>query len=487
MNEFSLRLPGVIFNVCSIGMIYTLGRCLFDRKVALLSAFLLAFSIWEIELSRYGRMYTLFQFFVLLSIFCFYKGFMIGEKMYRLLTPVVFVVTFSIHAIGLSLLTLFLVPICVNGYKIMKKWALAIYASITFSGLLLYHWGMDRLASDLSRISLSNQDVSEGFRGIDWVLSSVKGTFSLPHIGLFKYLYFNDPEFFMILYSLMALFVLRLGYKACRNGEQFWKAAVVIVIILCASVYQFTLALVGLYVYLFFFQEDLRHFSRSSLRIVAATIFLLFTFWVLYSLNNPKAFAIASFSDTFFGFPNIYQYFARWYIEGFPILLTVVMIGVVYIFREYGHDRKQTSYSFVLLALPLLILFPAFFYSPWYGSRYTFHLYPILIVIFSFVIVKMSLYLMGALKFRTQMTLGPNYFKTVVASGGMVLLAGCLSQDINPAEVLAVSGRSYQSIKDPIKSSINWAPYADFHQDHMTPSKYVKEHLGVDDAIPRSI
>ena len=159
------------------------------------------------------------------------------------------------------------------------------------------------------------------------------------------------------------------------------------------------------------------------------------------------------------------------------------MIGMVYIFREYHRNSKQTSYPFVLLSLPLLILFPAFFHSPWYGSRYTFHLYPMLIVIFSFVIVKISLYLMGALNFQAQIARWPNYLKTVVASGGMVLLAGCLSQDVNPAEVLAVSGKSYQSSKDPIKSSINWGPYADFHQDYVTPATYVKEHLGFGDTI----
>ena len=302
MNEFSLRLPGVIFNVCSIGMIYALGKCLFDKKVALLSAFLLAFSVWEIELSQYGRMYTLFQFFFLLSILCFYKGFMIGEKMYRVLTSVTFIVTFSIHAIGLSLLTLFLVPLCSKGYNVMKKWALFIYMGLTFIGMLLYHWGIDRLASYLSRISPNHSDSTEKHSVIDWLLSSVKETFSLPHIGLLKYLYTYDFVIFVILFSLIALLVFWFAYKAFCDWARLGEFGVTIAIILSASIYQFTLVLIGLYVYLFFFYDKLKTSWDSSLKMIVATLIVLFGFWSVYALNALDTVITTSLFDVFLVF-----------------------------------------------------------------------------------------------------------------------------------------------------------------------------------------
>ena len=483
MNEFSLRLPGVIVNIFSIGMIYAVGKCLFDRKVALLAAFLLTFSVWEIELSRYGRMYTLFQFFVLLSMFCFYKGFIIDQKNFRLLTPVVFVVTFSIHSIGLSLLTLFLVPLCMFGYKITKKWTVVSYMIVTFIGMVLYHLGIGRLSRNLSQISVTNQSSSEGIGGIAWVLQSVKSTFSLPHIGLLKYQIFQNLEVFLILYGLVMVFVLWLGYKGWNDRTHFGKFVVEVAIVVSASLYQFTLALLVLYVYLFFFYQDAKPFLDSSLKRIVATLILLFGFWSMYSFYVPSAVFIVSISDVFWGFPNVNQFFVQWYAEGFTLLLTVVLIGMTYIFREYRQDRQRSSFPFILLSLPLMILFPSFFYTPWYGSRYTFHLYPILIVIFSFVIVQFGLYLMRILERQSQSARWPSYLKAGVFSGSVVLLAGCLSQDVSPAEVLAVSDRSYLSSKDPIKSSVNWGPYAAFHQDHVTPAHYVKEHLSNGDVI----
>ena len=366
----------------------------------------------------------------------------------------------------------------------IKKWVLFIYMGIAFIGVLLYRRGMGRLASDLSRISSNIRDFSEKSSFFDSLLSGVKDTFSLPHIGLLKYLYTYDLVIFVILYSLIALLVFWFAYKAFCDWTRLGEFALAIAIILSASVYQFTLALIGLYVYLlFFFQEDLRHFSRSSLRTVAATLFLLFAFWVMYGLNNPNAFVAASFSDTFFGFPNFYRYFARWYVEGFPVLSIIALIGLLYMFREYIHDSRETSYTFFLLALPLLILFPAFFHSPWYGSRYTFHIYPMLIIIFSFVIVKFGSYVAKRLTNQFLEARWPDNLKKVAASGTVVLLAGWLSQDISPAELLAMSSRTYQSTKDPIKSSINWTPYADFHQDYLTPAIYVKGRLDFGDTI----
>jgi 4-amino-4-deoxy-L-arabinose transferase-like glycosyltransferase len=79
LNEFSLRLPGVLFNLASIPMIYLFARSLFNAKVGLLSAFLFTFSVWEIEVSRYARVYSAFQFLYIMSLFIFYKGFIKGR------------------------------------------------------------------------------------------------------------------------------------------------------------------------------------------------------------------------------------------------------------------------------------------------------------------------------------------------------------------------------------------------------------------------
>jgi mannosyltransferase len=73
-SEFYLRLPSVIFSVATIPLVYRLGKDLFDSRVGLLSAFLLAFSPTIYWFAQEARMYTLFMFLSLLSLSFFYNS-----------------------------------------------------------------------------------------------------------------------------------------------------------------------------------------------------------------------------------------------------------------------------------------------------------------------------------------------------------------------------------------------------------------------------
>ena len=73
-SEFILRLPSVIFSVFSIPLVYILGKDFFNHRVGLLSAFLLAISPVVIARAQEARMYPLFVFLSLLSLFFFYRA-----------------------------------------------------------------------------------------------------------------------------------------------------------------------------------------------------------------------------------------------------------------------------------------------------------------------------------------------------------------------------------------------------------------------------
>lgn len=73
-NEFILRLPSAIFGILTILLIYQIGKLFFGTKEGLISAFLLSISTFHIHYSQEARMYTLFTFLSLLSLFFFYKA-----------------------------------------------------------------------------------------------------------------------------------------------------------------------------------------------------------------------------------------------------------------------------------------------------------------------------------------------------------------------------------------------------------------------------
>ena len=72
-SEFSIRFPSVIFGLLSILVLYYLTSSLFNKRIALLSALILAVNPFHIYLSQQARMYSLFTLFSLLSLFYFFK------------------------------------------------------------------------------------------------------------------------------------------------------------------------------------------------------------------------------------------------------------------------------------------------------------------------------------------------------------------------------------------------------------------------------
>jgi hypothetical protein len=75
VSEASTRLPAALFGILSILMAYALAAKLFDRRTALMTAFLTAFCHFEVGWSRTAKMYTMLQFFSLLAVYAFARGF----------------------------------------------------------------------------------------------------------------------------------------------------------------------------------------------------------------------------------------------------------------------------------------------------------------------------------------------------------------------------------------------------------------------------
>lgn len=79
VNETTSRLPSAFFGIGCILLAYLLGSQLGGRQVGLMSAFLVAFSHFEVGWSRVSRMYTLLQLMTLIASYAFLKGFESGK------------------------------------------------------------------------------------------------------------------------------------------------------------------------------------------------------------------------------------------------------------------------------------------------------------------------------------------------------------------------------------------------------------------------
>src|SRR5271156_5740022 len=84
-SEFFVRSLSVLFSVASIPVIYLLGRRLFDLRVGLVAAALLALNAYHVQYSQDARSYSLMVFLCLLSSLYFLKCLDIPSRRNRII------------------------------------------------------------------------------------------------------------------------------------------------------------------------------------------------------------------------------------------------------------------------------------------------------------------------------------------------------------------------------------------------------------------
>src|SRR5208283_3996683 len=80
VNEASLRLFPAIFGVLGIWLIYLITKKWFDEKIAIIVAFLMTISTFDLSNSQDGRMYMIIIFCSLAGFYCLYQSFYSEKK-----------------------------------------------------------------------------------------------------------------------------------------------------------------------------------------------------------------------------------------------------------------------------------------------------------------------------------------------------------------------------------------------------------------------
>ena len=162
-NAFSLRLLAAVAGIVLIPVIYLLAKKMFNKHVALLSAFFISFSYWQIAWSRQARWYTLLTLFFWLSLYFFYSA--LYDRSHRqkkaLLSAFFTLLAISTHPLGLLLPVIELVWLTIdrNILIILKNKFLNLATPHKTAVLLLsvaiFIWLSVKAMSLLSVISLS--------------------------------------------------------------------------------------------------------------------------------------------------------------------------------------------------------------------------------------------------------------------------------------------------------------------------------------------
>ena len=156
-------------------------------------------------------------------------------------------------------------------------------------------------------------------------------------------------------------------------------------------------------------------------------------------------------------------------------MTAVFMLGCVLLLTSLFSNPRRIEPVFILGVIFIPALMTSFFVT-YHESRYIFHLYPLIVIVFSMVSIKSISYILNMLPLK------PSPSKAL-ATAILILAIFFVSQDANPLHAWDVGKRTYRSARDPIRSVISWKPYAGFHQDHQSPSLFVNDHLSMGDKI----
>jgi len=186
-TEFAFRITSVVFGVSTILLAYFAGKEIANKFVGFLAAFLITFSTWYIQFSREARYFAALQFFFLLSLLFFYKGFVREQKPFRILTIIFFILTPLIHGIGFTLLLAFFILLFLYGRNFFKVKILVPFVIIVIFDALqiinqVFFWNVGR----------SFYSSGNGLRSL------VDAYFRIPDPYYFKILNVMFPRMFVI-------------------------------------------------------------------------------------------------------------------------------------------------------------------------------------------------------------------------------------------------------------------------------------------------
>ena len=125
-SEFSVRFLSAIFGIASILLMYLVGKEIFDKKVGLISALLMATAMLQIVYSQEARPFAIFGFLALLSTYFFVRYLKSDKNLFLFEYVVTIILSFYINYMALFLLV-FHGAVFLFCYKNrIKKWLLSL-------------------------------------------------------------------------------------------------------------------------------------------------------------------------------------------------------------------------------------------------------------------------------------------------------------------------------------------------------------------------
>ncbi|MBI2870626.1 MAG: glycosyltransferase family 39 protein [Candidatus Omnitrophica bacterium] len=470
LNEFALRFPGVLFGAAVIPAIYLLGRDLFGRGAGILAAAVLAFSVMEIDMSRFARVYTMLQFVYVLGLWSFYRGFMKGEKRFQLPAHALAVLAVLLHQIGLFLVLAYFIPLFIKGYQVAGRAKLAMTGvAIAVGGKLL---GSVEHALSYGRV------LEHSAQGGAGGLAGKFSTLFVPiRLDLFDPLMNSGGLLTLVFIALSALAGIYL--VACGIRTRQWGIAISLFIVLIFSILQqlglTVLVLAGLMLMTW---RDPKLHSPWAYQAALSIIAGYGAFWFSYGVASPQWYEATrmaaepqpalwvKLASLIGHYPRVGERFLFPYLKAWPVI-TVVSLGaaLALIFRHILRGRAGGDFfAAAIYFFPLFLVGVA--QNDNSNARYLFPVYAVMILLLAWMVLEFA---------------GRTARNPVMRWALALTLALVVCTDADPVAAWGVASQTYATSLEAEKgvTSDNYG----FHKDHQAAGRFVRGRAGSEDVI----
>jgi hypothetical protein len=376
--EVALRSVSLVANLLTVPALFMIGSRIGGRSLALIASVIFMLSIWEIEYSRFGRMYALFQL-----AFAWHLWFLLkardGDTRAYAACVAISVISLAAYEGAALLLVLNFLPLLERHVAGLKSWAGAMVALLG---------GIAFLSIDFRTVGADNAipaDYAGPLPG--------EGSWSLP---------IDQPQLLLAAMPAAAIAVALLAavamfFLAARSlaaeGKVGSKADIRtwIWLGLAAVAPVLNLFALAILVTLIFWVWEWPPFDRRWSRLMfigGSWLALWLVIWTLAYWAAPDTIfedrSVRDFVRTLFFYPDIYSEILYRWVRSMPFA-TILLFGSIAVgvgLRKIGRWRSHSARGFSYLTgmVLLLGLLVAILPQPYATIRYTFFLYPAIIL-----------------------------------------------------------------------------------------------------------
>ena len=429
--ELAPRIVAAVTSLATLPAAFLIGRRIGGRDVALLAVIVLALSVWEIEIGRFGRMYAPFQ--ALFAWYCvFFLAYSIDGKRSALL-PMLLLSAAGVWVWegGVFLVIANLLPPFIahpDGRLRARDWKylagvcllfipvypLAMADWLTFHSEPLFPPGYGT-GPDTPSPSRLDAGVAP------WTTLLGQPVWTALH-----------PAWVAVA-AVPAALVLWALRSLPRTSPSPLAAAGLSLVLLSAVLQQFALAAGLLILMTLLGIADLRALLRPAQRPIAIALLACVLFWTVFGLATtawhqaglPPLKAALLLGYEFVRFPDLLREVAMPWGRTVPVLASglFVLLGAALIRACWRPEQTAPAERVILVIFVILLMIASAVHPPRHETRYVFFLYPLAIVIALTTLTRAARALLG---------------QTPLAAAAAVVAclgAFALSEDFRPAHL----------------------------------------------------